>query len=52
MAKKNGHQNFRQSLGIPKPPPPYLGIIPKKTDFFECFPKSVLLFLEVPLEDV
>ena len=32
MAKNNGHQNFTQSLGIPTPPP-YLGIIPKKTVF-------------------
>ena len=39
MAKNNGHQNFTLSLGIPTPPP-YVGIIPKKTDFFYCFPKE------------
>ena len=30
MTKNNGHQNFTYGLGIPTPPPPYLGNIPKK----------------------
>ena len=34
MAKNNGHQNFTLNLGIPTPPPSYLGYIPKKKKQF------------------
>ena len=33
MAKNNGHQNFTWSLGIPDPPPSYLGNIRKNAIF-------------------
>ena len=37
MAKNNGHQNFRYSLGIPGPPPSYLGYIPNQNHFLDVF---------------
>ena len=41
MAKNNGHQNFTKSLGL-STPPPYLGNIPKKEQFFYLFPYMLL----------